>query len=391
MIVWETRYGAARTRAGPRHDWGGAVGNRLDNLQALRGVACLAVVVFHTAALEKDFGLGFSPLRPALWFGYAGVDLFFVLSGFIITLISRADLGRPARLPRYAFRRLWRIYPTYWAALVPAVGLFALSAPEQVVGPRGAAEWIDTVLLLPQPDGCRFLPVVWTLSYELMFYLAFGVLFLLPRRLALPLLGAWAVAVVVVMAGSLSPTNRFAALTVSPFVLEFLAGVAVAWFPVRLSGRLAAGVAAVAAAWFGVGSALAFDPDFRWLCMAVPVRVLVYTPAAALLVFAAVGWERAGGRVGWRWLSRVGDASYSIYLIHVPALIVAHQVWVWTGLGHRRLPHLGWIGLTLALGVGFGMLLHRFVERPLLRLAERRKPVAAQPPAAAPEPVRRAA
>src|SRR5205085_9963681 len=65
------------------------------NLQALRGVACLLVVIYHTATQEELFGLSFQVLRPVHWFGYAGVDLFFVLSGFIITMIGRKDLGRP--------------------------------------------------------------------------------------------------------------------------------------------------------------------------------------------------------------------------------------------------------------------------------------------------------
>src|SRR4051812_18041777 len=94
---------------------------RFDTLQALRGAACLLVVVLHTAGVEAKFGLRFAPLRPVQWFGYAGVDLFFVLSGFIIAATPRADLGRPRRLPAYLFRRAWRIYPTFWAVLALAL------------------------------------------------------------------------------------------------------------------------------------------------------------------------------------------------------------------------------------------------------------------------------
>jgi len=354
------------------------VGNRLDNLQALRGVACLLVVVYHAAGIEDLFGLGFRPLRPVQWFGYAGVDLFFVLSGFIIASTSRADLGRAARLPRYLFRRLWRIFPPYWVALVPAVAFAAYSA-QPVFGPGWPAEWLDTLLLLPQPGGCRFLPVAWTLSYELMFYLAVGGLFLLPRRAAVPALAGWAVLVVGLAAAGHKPGNRFAALWVSPYVLEFLAGVAVAWRPVRLGGRPAAGLVALALAWVGVGSALVFRPDPTWLTYTHHLRVPVFGPAAALAVLAAVGWERAGGRVGWRWLQRVGDASYSIYLTHLVALLVVLYVSVSVGWGHTRLPHLVWIAATLTAGVQAGLLFHRFVERPLLALARRKPRPAAEP------------
>src|SRR5437588_671898 len=164
------------------------VGRTYHNLQALRGVACLLVVVYHTASIESRYGLPFSPLNPVRWFGYAGVDLFFVLSGFIITATSRADLGRPGRLPRYAFRRAWRIYPAYWVALAVGVGVFAVLSPDPVFRTGWATDLRDALLLTPRPELCRFLPVAWTLSYELMFYLAFAALFLLPRRFALPLL-----------------------------------------------------------------------------------------------------------------------------------------------------------------------------------------------------------
>src|SRR4051812_5118943 len=94
--------------------------DRFDSLQALRGVACLMVVCYHAAAAERGYGLSFSPLRPALWVGFGGVDVFFVLSGFIIATIGRPDLGRPDRLPTYLFRRFWRVFPTYWLALAAA-------------------------------------------------------------------------------------------------------------------------------------------------------------------------------------------------------------------------------------------------------------------------------
>src|SRR5437763_1316729 len=111
------------------------MGRTYHNLQVLRGVACLLVVVFHVACIEGKYGLGFSPLRPVRWVGFAGVDLFFVLSGFIIAATCRADLGRPGRLPRYAFRRAWRIYPPYWFALAVMVGVYAFLGPAPVFGP----------------------------------------------------------------------------------------------------------------------------------------------------------------------------------------------------------------------------------------------------------------
>ena len=143
--------------------------------------------------------------------------------------MNRDHLGRPARLGRYLFRRAWRIYPTYWAALALATGYYAAFAHDPLITPRWADELRDSLLLLPQPGVPRILPVAWTLSYELMFYAAFAGLFLLPRRAAIPALVGWGVVVVWAAASGYVTTNRFAFLAVSPFVCEFLMGALVGW------------------------------------------------------------------------------------------------------------------------------------------------------------------
>jgi peptidoglycan/LPS O-acetylase OafA/YrhL len=371
------------------------MGRTLYNLQALRGVACLLVVVFHVANLEARYGLGFSPLKPVRWVGFAGVDLFFVLSGFIIASTCRADLGRPRQLPRYLFRRAWRIYPAYWVAFAAAVGVYAALGPEPVFGPGWPAEMGEAVALVPRVPVCRYLAVSWTLGYELMFYAAFAVLFLAPRRLAVPLLLGWACAVSYAAAVGYAPLNRFAALAVNPLVLEFLAGALMAWWLPRLSGRQAAAVATAAVAWCAAGLWVTFDPDPQLLTFLTPhymaVRAAVFGPAAALLVLAAAGWERAGGRLGWRALERVGDASYSVYLVHVPALIVTEYLAFQVNWPHDRLGHVAWLVLVTAAGVGAGLVLHTFVEQPLLDLVKRKKPAPAKAARDAPAPVRKAA
>jgi peptidoglycan/LPS O-acetylase OafA/YrhL len=365
--------------------------DRLGNLQALRGVACLLVVVYHVANVERDFGLGFNPLRPFLWFGYAGVDLFFVLSGFIIAATSRADLGRSARLPRFAFRRVWRIYPTYWAALAVAVGVFAVLSPDPLITANWLWEAIDTLLLLPQTPIPRFVPVAWSLSYELMFYAVFAALFLLPRRAAGPVLLAWAGLVLGAAVAGYALRERFGALVLSWYVLEFLAGVLLAWRTPRLTGRQAAVALGAAAAWAAVGSVVWFDPDPVRLTIDVPRRVLVFGPAAGLVVCAAAGWERAGGRLGWRWLEATGDASYSVYLVHPAALTLTLYLTILVGWSHRKAWHVGWVGVMVAAGVGAGLLFHQWVERPLLNLAKRRRPAPSAALTAIPEPAQLAA
>src|SRR5206468_4732687 len=126
----------------------------------------------------------------------------------------------------------------------------------------------------------------------------------LPRRAAVPALVGWGAAVLALAAVGHRPANRFAAVWVSPFVLEFLAGCLIARWPVRLSGRQAAALVLAAAAWLGVGLGLklAFDPG--WDLRDHRQRVLLLGTGWALLVLAVIGRERAGGWVGPRWLGR---------------------------------------------------------------------------------------
>ena len=132
-----------------------------------------------------------------------------------------------------------------------------------------------------------------------------------------------------------------------------------------------------------------FRADPGWLPVTHGPRVVVFGVPAALLVMALTGRERAGGRLGWRWLERVGDASYSIYLTHTTGLVVMLYLALLVGWSHRRVPHVGWVGVMLAAGVLPGLLLYRFAERPLLRLAKRTRPAPPAEPTAA--PVRKAA
>jgi len=349
----------------------------LHNLQALRGVACLMVLGIHLAIWESHYGISRPLLTPLLWFGYAGVDLFFVLSGFLIAHTQWHAVGTPAKLPGYLFRRAWRIYPTFWVMMLLAVVLFEAtgSAPPPADGDR-FGRWATWLTLWPPNAPNLYIPVAWTLPYELLFYFAFGLLLLLPRRVAPWLFVAWAAGVGIVAAttGWLH-LSGYAVVrhAVNPHVWEFLAGCGVA-------GLLRMGVTRFgrAAVVLGVVWAAVWVPQFNTaktpyeMGMNPLLRVFVFGPAAALIVYGMVAVERRGGRVLPRWLQRIGDASYSIYLWHAPVGALLHD-WSAKWWDHTLLPHIAWLwAMTLAC-VGGGLLLHRWVEKPLLGLFTRKR------------------
>jgi exopolysaccharide production protein ExoZ len=359
------------------------------NVQALRGIACLLVVLVHLRIWDNAFVGGTAGFREIGYFGFAGVDLFFVLSGFIITSTNRRSLGRPAALPGYLFRRLWRIYPTYWAAMVvvaaTAWAVFG-SRPFESMFVGEVPAWLA---LTPLEVGNPLIGQAWTLTYEVMFYLVFGLLLCLPPRAAAAGLGAWGAVVAAALLAPV-PTDVWAALPVDPFVFEFLGGCLVAWLAGR-GVRGWPGAAFIAAiAWATVGAVIvAHGSEVYAAAMAGHrLRVLVFGPPAVLIVYAAVAAE---GR--WRvpgWLLRTGDASYSLYLTHFAVMVAG--LFVGMKFPHTRLAHLAGLAATLAATLAVGFVFYALVERPLLTLGrDRRKPASAAPAAVPVVPLSRAA
>ncbi len=141
-------------------------------LQACRAAAALLVVLFHTSegivALPKYFAA--RPFGALFAFGGAGVDFFFVLSGFIIAHVHGGDVGRPERLRAYLTKRLTRIYPTYWAVLLPVLLVF-LAVPSFGKGhERDPLVMFCSLVLLPLANSEPVLIVSWSLCYEVLFY-----------------------------------------------------------------------------------------------------------------------------------------------------------------------------------------------------------------------------
>ncbi len=255
---------------------------KLRSVQLLRAIAVLAVVYAHSFATQR---------------GTAGVDLFFVISGFIIARVS-SDRSAAA----FARARFWRIYPVYLLAALPYVAWMVLH------GTVDGAKVAGTLTLWPIWGGQYqepLLPVAWSLYFEILFYGAVTIC-LISRRLALAAAGG------ILLLAALWPSEVTAYL-LSPISLEFAAGYCLArvrQFPLALPALV-------------VGLALLFAPDraFEGAAMLDPaqagLRLLIFGIPAVMIVYGALGLEDA---FAGRWatpLVLIGDASYSIYLTHL--------------------------------------------------------------------------
>jgi exopolysaccharide production protein ExoZ len=343
---------------------------RFQSIQALRGVACLLVVWFHLAPFPDRFGNRALAIDVAHWFGFAGVDLFFVLSGFIITHVSASRMGMPSAVPGFLFRRGWRIYPVYWVAA--GVALATAAGIASVDWPAIAAHGVSWLALIPYQESNAILGPAWTLVYEIQFYVVFGLLMLLPRTWAWKCLAMWSLAVAAGFALPLGSKSVWVRHLLSPYILEFVSGVAVArliahgrvggWRMAGLAG-LAMGICATVANWHLIQSGrMNAHIDSR-------VRVLLFGPSCALLVYAAAAAEVIRARSMPRWLLGIGNASYSLYLTHPNSHMA--MIAVWMALPAPRPGPNAWLPAMFFASVGFGYLFYLLVEKPTQSLARR--------------------
>jgi len=213
---------------------------KLQSIQVLRGAAALLVVLYHARSLEMigiaSAGSLEAPLINGVFAsGFAGVDLFFVISGFIMVWVTETTRNGPATSSDFLFARLTRIYPVWWAAaalgLAYAVIRGELSFGPGAPGPHGSTAFSFTLrsfLLIPQ-EGLPVLEIGWTLIHEVYFYLAFALILLLPRRLMAWALLAWGIAVVGASLAGLAHhiAHDILTLVTHPMTMEFIFGSAV--------------------------------------------------------------------------------------------------------------------------------------------------------------------
>lgn len=336
--------------------------HKLQGIEAARGIAAAMVVVYHAARHLDANGLGLPWAAGLEKFGHAGVDFFFVLSGFIILFAHWDDVGEPAALPRYAERRCTRIFPLYWPVLAVyfALALFGSRALRP-----GAETVLANVFLLPTAES-PIVGVAWTLQHEMLFYVLFASL-LVSRALGSVLLAAWVTWVLATIFGVLEgPEHGLGRVGLSSYNLQFVLGMAAAWVARR--ARVPAPRVLTflgASAFFAIGIA-----ESRGVVDGYgDAARLLYGLAAWLFVVGIVEGERTHGSRVPRLLAVLGKASYSIYLVHLLCIGMAFKVFARVGVTglDAHVQHL----LLVVIGVVGGVLVSMWVEYPLMAVARR--------------------
>nr|WP_256464304.1 acyltransferase [Bradyrhizobium sp. 21] len=341
------------------------------SLQCGRGLAALMVVVYHTSVIFRVPAYwGATPFGDVPKFLDSGVDFFFVLSGFIILDAHSRDVGSPARFWNYIWRRALRIYPLYWVVFCAVLIPLLLT--------KGDVDWSRIALefsLLPAsgliPDQ-KIIVVSWTLCFEIAFYAIFSAA-IFSRALGVLLGGLWLLAAVYSI-GETVPAKW--TILCSPYPVLFLTGMIVrqVWssgkfnLPLTPTLLLGVGIFAVAAVNRVNSIGLEAGPT-QWL----------YGVGAGMIILAAIEAERRGALEFPQWLAKIGDASYSLYLVHFTVLSVLAKFIVATGF-FKGLPLQVLFVAMAAVTVALGMAVHLLVEKPLLKGSRRNRVPARQSP-----------
>ena len=329
---------------------------KLTSIQMLRGLAAFAVMMSHLYAMEVNaidiLGANESSLVGPVWEkGFAGVDLFFVISGFIMVYVTAGRERGAASAADFTLARIARIYPLWWL-FMSATAIYFLMVhgvpgdPIQfnLAGHSQAVYLLNSALLLPQA-GHPALGIGWTLIHEMYFYIVFAAFLFAPQRWLPWLLAGWAVFVVSTDIAGYSnyyPTNFFE-LANYPMTVEFIAGAFAALLVMSGRRAFAMPLTLIGAGAF-IFSMIAFsnaDAQYtlRW------GRVLWFGLPAVILIYGITSLEAEGGlkrenwspamqrwtdRI-WRHLVRLGDISFALYLGHILAISGLKRVFEYVG------------------------------------------------------------
>jgi len=356
------------------------VTQRLSSVQHLRGYAAMAVVVLHARLLAADVATrAGTPVSVEILplFGAWGVDLFFVISGFVMTQVvanARASASFEAGAGGFLLRRIARVVPLYWVAtlaMATAIAALPASSRESALAPMHV---LASLLFVPAPNWKgEWLPVLvvgWTLTFEMLFYAVIAMA--LRWRWRMPVEGAAALLAVGALLGATGRWPMPWGVMTDPLLLEFGLGVAAwwasrHWSPSRPVLRRCVAMAIAAVVATSVPGAL----EWRVVCWGVPAAVLV----CALVSHEQQAQGTPQASVTMRGLDsimlRLGDASYSIYLFHLFAVKIVARVAIAAHVAPGFAAAIALEVLVILVSAGLGVAIHRIVEAPLLKAAYR--------------------
>lgn len=336
------------------------------SIQILRGFAAIAIVFIHMNGIIRQYGSSRDYLFPSTEIANAGVDVFFIISGVIMAIITSRMQDRNTTALTFLLRRVTRIYPIYWIYL----GLFVLGnlliqgSIMETSGHLSLMTIVQSAFLIPNQD-LPILIIAWTLEFEIYFYLLFTLLIAAKKQFELKYL--YGGAVILVLIGTMLQVDlALWSLVTDPLLLEFAFGVLIGAIYLKKPKLnalpfLVIGAVLVTLEVLGVSAAEIFDmygTRFgRLVRFGLPAMFIV-----AGFLFANPFISKYSPPI----LQKIGNASYSLYLSHLLVLSIAGKLWSVLGL-MNYFPDPIFALFLLSASLIWSLFSYRYLELPLIR------------------------
>jgi exopolysaccharide production protein ExoZ len=336
-------------------------------LQYIRALAASLVVLFHASIVLKEY-YHQEFLGDFFKVGYMGVDLFFVLSGFIIFYIHHKDIGLSSKFNTFSLKRIIRVYPSYWIILLAIIPIYFIAPSFGNGNETELKQILTSFFLLPNSDG-TIITVAWTLKQEILFYLFFAVFFILipngKKIISTFFVIIWAITTILLTLLNIESNNTLVNYIFNPMNLEFLFGGVVAYLILNkkysLKGAFIFSIVGIIL--FLVSWYLSYMHSFEAKNI---YRVMIWGVPSTIIIFSLIAINLSKQLNLNKLFIFVGDASYSIYLTHFLALSFISKVFIKFHVNEVLGIFITGV-ITIVLCMIIGCLYYKIIERPLLR------------------------
>lgn len=329
------------------------------NIQMMRAIAALLVVLHHSVPQYIAMNGTSSLIKHIAAWGFVGVDIFFVISGFVIahtTINKKRNIGDCTEFLKHRF---FRIFLGYWPFFFAAYAVTWVVLP----GSLGGVNFIGSFFLISTSMNELLLPISWTLTYELYFYIFFAGLFAVRAETVKIIIPILFIAMLLITIFVRIDVDSLCSFLLSPFLLEFLSGSLLYFYRERLNSK-----------WFiligVVTSCFAFAYGVDADAKNGALRIYTFGLASFALVLTAIAVERSNIYKSNKYFKAIGDSSYTLYLSHLILIQIFYFSGIRTYLSGQEqwLIELGFFGFILFCLL-FSYIFYRKIELPVYKWA----------------------
>lgn len=338
----------------------------LYTLQVYRGIAAVLVVLFHTTVQMDYFGYSFYPIIKLFRSGHAGVEFFFVLSGFIIYYVHKNQIGSGyKKLFSYLLKRFIRIFPIFWFLMFFLALLYLMFPNTGAVYHHELQAFILSLLLIPQSHP-NYIGVAWTLSHEILFYIIFSFL-LIRKSIGIVIFFIWQILVLIgVFVPSLKESHYLLSFLFSTYNFLFFIGLLAAILSDRLLGMkkniflfIFGNIFFIFTAFIDIYTSASYN-----------LTLLMYGLGAFFIILNSSNNQLNNYFKSKNILLLIGNASFSIYLIHIYIILILSKIIIKLDLEHSN-AYLMYL-IIVVFSILSGIILHLYVEKPLIKYLQQK-------------------